>query len=127
MPDVMVQVTEIAENVVYIRHMLEGDDFSPGLVQQVKANTADLHEMKENREKSGSSNSTLVAVAWVFLVAAVVVSLADRAVLISDIRHQLEINAGQALGVSLMLGLSAKGFIAVSVSIFISRITGNVK
>ena len=127
MADIVEQVEAIAENVTYIRHMLEGDDFSTGLVKQVKANEADIKDMRKDQEKSGYSNSTLVAISWIFLVVALVITVADRAVLISDIRHLLPITAIQAGSMSVVLGVTAKVMIAVPVTVFISGIINHDK
>ena len=121
MADIVDQVEEIAENVTYIRHMLEGDEFHEGLVSQVKSNTREIHSMKEAKANSTSMGNSLYNLAWAFFVVAIVVSVADRALLISDIRHILPVTSAQALTASVVLGICAKVMIAAAASIFVGK------
>lgn len=121
MADIIEQVDGLSESLRHIEQVLSGDDFRHGMVVQVKINTEDIEMIVEAKEKTRRNGGTMINMAWVFFAVAIVLSISDRAVLISDIRHQIEITPFQALAVSLLLGLSAKAMIAAAVAIFVSR------
>ena len=119
MDGVVEKVDVMADDVAAIRRLLEGDKYTPGLVQKVHANTADIAAMKKKQENSGYSNSTLVAVSWLFLASAIVITVLDRGALISDIRHLTNLSGTQAWGLTVLLGFGSKFLVAFPTAVLV--------
>lgn len=113
------QMSEIAQDVSYIRQMLEGDDFSEGMLHQVKKNTAEIAAMKKDDESQGYNRGTLIGLSWLFMSLALLVTIIDRSVLISDIRDLLPLTTLQAAAISTTMGLSAKALVSIPITIFV--------
>ena len=127
MTDTVTKVEVMADDVAAIRRLLEGDKYTPGLVARVSSNTADIATMKKRQENSGYSNSTLVAVSWMFLVSAVVITVLDRGALISDIRHLTNMTGAQAWVLSVFLGFGGKFLVAFPTAVFVYGILNRDK
>ena len=119
MTDTVTKVEVMAEDVAAIRRLLEGDKYTPGLVQRVHINTADIADMKKKQENSGYSSSTLIAVSWMFLVSAVIITVLDRGALISDIRHLTNMTGAQAWVLSILLGFGGKFLVSFPTAVLV--------
>jgi len=117
------QVAAIAKDVAYIRHMIEGDEFSAGMLEQVKSNTRAIDAMRKKEDSNGYSSRTFVATSWLFMLMALFATIADRLILISDVRHLLPFTTAQSVVLSIVMGLSAKVFVAIPIAIFVYVVT----
>jgi len=122
MADIIEKVEQIDKNVQYIVHMLEGNELSPGLIETVKSNTRDIAELEQTAVKRHWDGNTLISIAWMCLVLSAILSVADRALLISDVRHLLPITTSQALASTIVLGYTAKMMVAISAAIFVGKL-----
>ena len=123
MDGVVDQVAAIAKDVAYIRHMIEGDEFSAGMLEQVKSNTRAIDAMRKKEDSNGYSSRTFVATSWLFMLMALFATIADRLILISDVRHLLPFTTAQSVVLSIVMGLSAKVFVAIPIAIFVYVVT----
>ena len=123
MDGVVDQVAAIAKDVAYIRHMIEGDEFSAGMLEQVKSNTRAIDAMRKKEDSNGYSSRTFVATSWLFMLMALFATIADRLILISDVRHILPFTTAQSVVLSIVMGLSAKVFVAIPIAIFVYVVT----
>lgn len=115
---------DTAEKVSRILFLLEGDELRPGLVALVKSNVKEIEGMKRTSRHSSTSTRTLLGVAWVGLFLVPFLTLFDRMVLISEVRHSLGLYGLPAVAVSLGLGLMAKIILIFVVDVFVLKWLG---
>lgn len=115
---------DTAEKVSRILFLLEGDELRPGLVALVKSNVNEIESIKRTSRHSSTSTRTLLGVAWVGLFLVPFLTLFDRMVLISEVRHSLGLYGLPAVGVSLGLGLMAKIILIFVVDVFVLKWLG---
>jgi len=106
MADNLIEVSErTAESVAKILHLLEGDEYTEGLIKLVRRNDAELRSIRENSVRLSISKSALISIAWASAFFVPFLAFADRMVLVSEIRKSLGLHGYQAVGISVVLDI----------------------
>lgn len=122
--DIVELVEESNKKADRILLLLEGDRHSPGLIDQIKKNTADIDTLKSAGERCVTVTSTLASVALLFFFLVPVAIFMDRYFLISEIRYNLNIADVWAALVSSVIGLFAQGMAIFVILVFTNRLWG---
>jgi hypothetical protein len=110
-----------AAKVDEILSLLKDDEFRPGLISLVQSNAEQIAEMRRAQSYSTVSTTILIGVAWMGLFLVPALTILDRMILISEIRHSLGLYGWYAVAISTMVGLVAKGLLVFVVCIFTLR------
>jgi len=94
---------------------VEGDKYSPGLMAEVQTIRADMTEMKNRRARLDQQRKERRSFSWASFFVIPLVALIESGLLISDIRHTLNISVLTASIATVILQVLLISLVAMTV------------